>query len=578
MLKKSSMPGNNINKSYLLSVVALCGSFVGSLLAAGCSPALLSTTTQKATVATANHGGWTEIQALGARTPVAQATGLSTVAASVTLSWADMSYTSGTEVSPALSYKIYRSTSSGGQDFGTPLAEGITTAARTYTDSTVVSGNTYYYVVRPVVAVLGTMPVAEVDGEVKVIVPPENMVLMHRWMVNKEICGLMSRSVDRSNNYRCSYTGPTSSGGYYDLGRSLLLDMFEGGCNFTPAPGCGDAVHGCVGIGIPGAGVGNDGDVFIDRGSSICYYKSAGAWKANSDVTLTSAERAIMISNKPGLPPMSFTSQARAWDSCASQTAPGFGTKRLLRRSEQFAAMAWPSSLSNTDIDNIVTGTNMPVTGYCNVNNGNGMGWDNLQTPADIETLPCTFASTCQLVRTGSIATRNCKTRYGAQDMIGNNHEWVSDEVSTCSAATHSCSLVTSTLDTSNTDFNGINFDGTAFPGGGGANVTSWAYTAMSFSATRFLVPLGLPMVTSAAASYDSTAIGAGAGEFDPANFRSNTFSIFTDNANGVPARGIFAGGSFNLGAGSGRYTVSLRNVPTASGMNTGFRCIAEGN
>lgn len=93
----------------------------------------------------ATFNGWTQVKAVGAKNPAPQASDLATTAASVTLSWNDMTSTAGTMAS----YKIYRSTTSGGQNYSAPLASGITTAAKTYTDSTVTGGTTYYYTVAP---------------------------------------------------------------------------------------------------------------------------------------------------------------------------------------------------------------------------------------------------------------------------------------------------------------------------------------------------------------------------------------------------------------------------------------------
>ena len=69
----------------------------------------------------ATHNGWTQAQALGGRTPVAQATDLSMTAASVTLSWNAMTVPSYS----VSSYNIYRGTSVGGENFVEPFATGI---------------------------------------------------------------------------------------------------------------------------------------------------------------------------------------------------------------------------------------------------------------------------------------------------------------------------------------------------------------------------------------------------------------------------------------------------------------------
>ncbi len=71
------------------------------------------------------------------------------------------------------------------------------------------------------------------DGVVKIIVPPNNMGLMHRWMANKDFCDAIKRSPQRNQNYRCAYNGIGSVGGFYDMQHHLLIDRFHLGTNFS---------------------------------------------------------------------------------------------------------------------------------------------------------------------------------------------------------------------------------------------------------------------------------------------------------------------------------------------------------
>jgi hypothetical protein len=180
----------------------VCILFFFVMIELACSPSIR-------TVLPVNHQGWTQAMALGGRTPVSQAVGLSTTSPSVTLGWNAMTSSQNSSVS---SYNIYRGTSAGGENFSSPLATGITSL--TYTDSTVSASSTYYYVVRPVVSNI-EYPTPDADTEIKIMVPPVNMSLVHRWIANWEMCSnLMGRTFDRNNNYRCSYVGPGNNNGY----------------------------------------------------------------------------------------------------------------------------------------------------------------------------------------------------------------------------------------------------------------------------------------------------------------------------------------------------------------------------
>lgn len=81
-------------------------------------------------------------------------------------------------------------------------------------------------------------------NEIKVILPPDNMALMHRWMANRQACNEIERGamIDKAAHYTCAYNGfgakakgfpwnPTNT--VVDLGGHMLIDRFELGCNYT---------------------------------------------------------------------------------------------------------------------------------------------------------------------------------------------------------------------------------------------------------------------------------------------------------------------------------------------------------
>lgn len=548
---------------------------------------------------TATFNGWTHIKAVGPKAPAAQGSDLATAVASVTLTWPAVTPSSGS----VASFNIYRATSTGGQNYNVPLASGIDATTRTYIDSTVVAGTTYYYTIAPVVAGSTVILSAAADLEAKVIVPKDNMVLLHRWAANKEMCDLMGRAVDRTNNYRCTVaTGgnappATDGSGFVDLGQSIFIDAYEQGCNYTASNACTDAtVSGgaaspCIGIrSTPNGNVtAAAGSIYYSRQSATCYINTSGttgtSWTAANSAT--AAQRQAMGSAAPGLPPFALVSQTSSQDVCTGQGVSGFaGTKRLLKRREQLLVGAWDSSLNDTTVGTIENGTNLDTTHYCNTNYASPQGntttdisgsnptiaYDNNVIPSAKDTLPaCRFgdcastASTVRSVRTGSSATSSCVSRYGAQDVVGNVWEWSSDQINcngtTCSGQTGG----SNTADSTNTDWAGLAFDDTQGPtkdpthttlntAGTGYSITSWGY--MQF-------PAGIPI------AQQSSFSGDGVVSLTSTQFHGDYFWINVTSS----ARGAFAGGGWYAGASAGRFALSLHVGPANTYTFLGFRC-----
>lgn len=144
----------------------------------------------------------------------------------------------------------------------------------TYTDTTAVAGNVYYYLVRPVDNTVRKLSIStpEVFSEVRVFAPKENYAFVHRWMVNQEVCNSMhmttatANKVDPTHNYRCPYEGPGDNNG----------------CSYTVAPVCDDDAAGpnpaisCTGTANP------DGDISSPKDTIFYNSSNKTCWKNTS--------------------------------------------------------------------------------------------------------------------------------------------------------------------------------------------------------------------------------------------------------------------------------------------------------
>lgn len=533
---------------------------------------------------TATFNGWTHVKATGPKAPAAQASDMATAAASVTITWPAVTFSAGS----IASYNVYRATSSGGQNYSSPLSTGIAAGTRSYTDSTVTAGTTYYYTIAAVDGG-GTMvrPTTVADSELKVIVPKDNMVLLHRWAANIEMCGEMGKAVDRNNNYRCAVAvganAPPGTGnsGFVDLGASLLVDAYELGCNYTyssTANKCGSA-NGCIGLLTDpnGSVTGNNGDVYYSRRWGLCYVNnSAGAgtsWVQAQNTT--SSLRQLMGSSAPGLPPLSYTGQVESQQICNGLTVSGLaGTKRLLKRRELVLVGAWDSSATNATINTLENGTNLDTTHACNSNHAHPQSNNNTDIsgtnptiafsdsviPSAKDTLPgcrsddCAGAGTNSIrsVRTGSSLTSSCVSRYGAQDTAGNVWEWTSDQLNCNGASCAGVTAAANTADSSNDDFNGLAIDGTQ---GGTLGSTFGWYGKMQ-------LPVAIP-VAGAGFAGDGTVVR------DATQTRNDYYWVDVGNS----LRGSLTGGSHYDGQSSGRFSMFNSYHPSAQWKNFGARC-----
>jgi hypothetical protein len=418
------------------------------------------------------------------------------------------------------------------------------------------------------------------------------MVLVHRDSVNYETCQLMGKTSDPFNHQRCTYAGPagqtTYSGftsatrpsplplnldpTYFDFGYNLFVDRFEAGCNWTQTT---LGQHG------PGYSTNTDGQVIFDPTynqlygndpSPGCSVYVSTSQKSAGDPTIIASYTSLAITNDPGasgyrIPPLLMTQQSAA-KACASVIDPSYQQpKRLMRRREFVAAdaSAWvsgePRALSDSDILKVFAGlSTSTVSKSCNSANSPNLGatTHTVNFSTSDSAVYGTSGSSPYASSTlalggvnliGSPSSSQCISRFGAQDMVGNVDEFVSDEIIGCaqqvcggsswggaSCLTECTNATTTPLDPYNLDLASLPFDGTVFQGGlsfMGANQVlvdynvstglpdgvedgwdAWIGYGLSSSGLigdTFAVPLGIPMAGGSTAYSDpGIVIGSG--------------------------------------------------------------------
>jgi len=443
------------------------------------------------------------------------------------------------------------------------------------------------------------LPMGQSDAPYRITVPipPDNMSLVHRDSVNYEMCSLLGKVSDPLNHQRCTYSGlgavPYNSNpgnpalnlptNFYDFGYNLFVDRWEAACNWK--------LYSST---TPSNSLGTDGDVLFQLDNTNCKIKIGGAWRLlnTSAVTITDAHRSAVYTNAPSSdyhkPPLTQLNQVDSYKVCQAVSDPYYGKKRLLRKREFIAASAWAtiSGEYGAISETVATGTESESdhsiaagTFRCSAaNTAPGITVTSFNTPGyelvrDINYTLYSYAFTI-----GSQGTKNCVSRFGLQDMIGNVYEYVSDQLGACDSATHTCAGISSTLDEGNRDLYGFSFDGSQAPGGGASAITDWAYESFSstsigsnnYASMYFSAPLGLPILTSDGGN--ALSIGF---EIETTKLHMDKIFLNTDTTNDIPvARAVKVGGSYGSGNAAGRWASDYTREPVSNtSAGSGFRC-----
>lgn len=589
-------------------------------------PSLVSTAyfTINVTNTISQHMGWTHIVAQGEKV---YRDGVREGDQVIAFNWNQFTISS-TPSSPAKSivgYNVYRSNISSSTtsfDFGDPKNEEIINlSSRSFLDedldvvSSESQGHVFWYIVLPVLND-GSQPLPTQSYNVlRVLLPPQNKSLVHRWAVNYDMCMRLGlTSLPAEGNICNNYLGPGGSDiagrKYFNIDRDLIVDRFEMGCKFTQDVCSGsDCISASTSTnpGVTPSAYPTNGAFFYNRYHNECYTStSAGTWYSlhglytGSLTTHTASHLGPFNSewaNYPELPPLTHLTQLAANNLCTSTsfkisfaTASSFLTLststqfagRLPTRKEQVAMMGGGA------VNNGITYGSFFGTNRSECNSGyDDLGVRYFDDYRDYEDSFPSLESTSshspfpRILKTGSVATSDCQSQFGMQDLIGNVREWTSERFYCLTAynckgvhvqepTSSSYSLNGTTDLLSNYDFTTYHFDGVMGPGGGTNLLDSWAFRDGKYSSTYFFVPMGLPALNNT-----NLTLASSAGSFmsdDRLSINSTSAATYTPVANLL---GLTYGGSFNMTETTGGvYTFDLINAYDTTDHETGFRCV----
>ncbi len=464
-------------------------------------------------------------------------------------------------------------------------------------------GIAFWYKVRPIVdnQVVETAS-APVDN-LRIVIPPSNKALIHRYMANIDICTELGLGF--SSYFSCSYTGPGGeNNSFYDFGYDggngydLLVDRFEVGCPYGDSTACsiGGVDQDCIDsddptlLGI----IGNDGSYFYNRRTGACYERVAGVW----GVVTTLSSKGNMVY----LPPLVNVTQSDVDTTCRDAsfnetlTIDGIITNpsaRPLQRREQIIASKWDLSMSSSMISTIESGSDLLNNSRCNSNFASGILFSDMDLPEGDDSLSATNSNVNNMrnLISGSKTTIKCISKYGIQDLVGNVRELVSDRMN-CNSD-YFCTDITPALhDGTNNyfyldthvDFYDFNYgvvpgiqlgpcadeDASGVCGDLGDTIPldRWVFENGDYDASKFFLPMGLPAVD------NISTVAMGAIDINPSYLHGDEIDINAQTINAASQIGVFTtGGSYFSGGGSaGRYTLEMIDSG-ASDYYTGFRC-----
>ena len=534
----------------------------------------------------------------------------------IQLEWNGLSSIGNTLIS---SYQVFRRTKDFEYNYSSPVGTISSPNIHRYTDVlglTQFSGHdrekgyVFFYTVLPVDAAHNNLIFPQEDfREITVVLPPYNMVMVPRRVVNGEICEHLQQTPDSSQDNRCSYGGMANTGGYFQLAHDLMIDRFEYGCDYTSSV----VSKGECGEGLPcyrdqsptGTGVSNGpySNAFYDRSAGTCYVNT-GSWSEVGGLNAVALKEEFvsniintskgMKGRLAGLPPLTRVSQSKAENICNARTnnlspmtiengisniSLGGSSFRLPSRVEQVALGAWDTDLyTDSKISILEQGPDLNTSSKCNSSNADtvpGFSDAPVLLSSGIHALPGTASSSIRSLATGNDFTSLCASRYQVRSLIGNIREW-SDERFSCVLSCMGSGGNTGSYDA---PISGTSpplmvgpyvFDGTAENRGPLVSISSWVIAEEDNNATFFDFPVALTY------NQNVVALGLEIGQSSgvtTTQLHSDTFTVTEATSAGSTSAGLLYGGSYEDATGAGRYYGSLEHAETAD-AKTGFRCL----
>jgi hypothetical protein len=551
--------------------------------------------------------GWGFVRASGVKTDAA---GTSTAAGFVIPTWEGLTVTEGGLATTAYKIHVYRKTIS---DFTVYPATSLVTAGvnsnvleqRFFTDQTYADGSgftpgeRYYLAIAVVPTLLGEplYPSSTPDRVLEVIVPPDNMVMVHRWALNKTFCNSTGEAVDRANNYRCRNAGLgavlDTGVWYHDAQNHLFVDNYESGCPYDVIEDVRLSAAGPV------------GQVHYERGTGLCMYSDGASWLPFGSAAFV-ADPTLSV-NRLALPPLVGLTRTEAQATCTAEEPLCAGAacpagiwaalnRELPSRRESLRANIWPpfTPTSPLSVSIVEDSANHAATiRACNTNSAPGLSFVALAGLAGDftnDTTPSSNLSTNRTLLNSSLASRNCVSIFEIYNMVGNVGEWQADTFD-CSEtnATHaSCEMLTplgTAIDASTAGSNSLGvtyaFDGSLRNGPLLEKDATLALGDLfTFDIDRFYTVLGLPFIDDATVSHPQLGmprIGTSAppNSFAISSFTSDTYRLSWngDTAGASTQYAMVSGGDFSNGAGAGRRRFELVQDSQTS-TKIGQRCV----